>query len=147
MDQRRADISSHLMEAIEQSVAELFYTPCKNMHRHVGRHIDKLKCNELWPLAKLFRGTSIRTVLVRMTSVQDTLVNECCNICTFGTTTQSRGMAEKLREAKHNILSAKMGVCLDCVKTGRESRQAGECRTKHDNWSCDTSERAGQYAL
>lgn len=131
---RRAEVHLSLLNAIESPVTRCIeQLSCKNNLQVAGQYFHNLASCELFPLAKALREESISTILQRMPSFQEPTVTRCpereqCSSCQWN---QTLNFKNKMRSERKIISKIKVGVCLDCVKTGRESQRSDVCRVKH----------------
>ncbi len=130
---RKAEITLSLVDAIEGPIAGLMeHTPCASTSQLVGNYLNDLRSSHLWPLGKDLSQQSISTIFTQMLSVPEpkktTCGNEHCDSCPL---IQNLNFREMLRDKKEKISNNLGGLCLDCVKTARQSLEFQNCRLEH----------------
>lgn len=100
---------------------------------HLGKFMRELHRCGLWPLARVFRDTSIYDILAMFEAFdiqQNTLRAGPGCLCTIlSLPTCVRNLAKRPRETIR-------GLCLTCVKAGKFSARAGNCceKTTHSDF-------------
>lgn len=128
---RKAAIHSTIIEAVESPLVEVIKNAqCKSTLQLPAKYLISLQSSGLWPTAVVLRDTSIVTLLERMMSLREPEAAKCspqwCSYCLRG-----YNLREKLGDGRETILKTSIGVCLDYVKTSRESLRQNKCRIKH----------------
>jgi len=129
---RRAEVNMSLVNAIESPITSLFQeSSCTATFQLAGQYLDSLRSCQLWPVAIELRQASISVIFSRMLSLQEPAATSCglsyCS-CQYY---QDLNLREELRNEKENMSDTKTGLCLDCVKTEKESLRKNDCRIKH----------------
>lgn len=124
-----------LEEAIEASLPSLI--DCCTGASHTGLEcLRVLIRGGLWPLSKKLRQESIAAVVEKILVLEEPKRKVCaapyqCSFCNDKNCSVD-GFTGQLQDLKRSFSSIKIGLCLDCVRTGRRSFQAKECRIKHE---------------
>ena len=127
---RKVELSLTLMNAIESTITGLLQdSSCPRILSIVGQYLRDLQSNQLWPLAKVLQQANLALIFSRILSFQEPTVTSCSN--TFCRSCKDLNLTGKLSNEKEKILNIKVGLCLDCVKTGRQSLREQVCRIKH----------------
>ena len=130
---RKAEVIWSLVDAIESPIAGLMeHTPCTSTSQLVGKYLSDLKSFHLWPLGKELPQESISVIFTRILSLSEpektTCGKEHCGSCSL---VQNLNFREMLRNKKEKISNKLGGLCLDCVKTARQSLEEDGCRFEH----------------
>ncbi len=130
---RKAEVTLSLVGAIESPIASLMeHTPCTSTSQLIGKYLSDLKSYHLWPLGKELPQGSISVIFTRMLSIPEPKKTTCgkehCESCSL---VQNLNFREMLRDEKEKISIKLGGLCLDCVKTARQSLECEQCRFEH----------------
>ena len=129
---RRADINFELQNAVDSLIDGICSQHgCPSAVTLCGRYLRKLHHCGLWPFAKALHKSSLEAIFGRMLSFCEPDYPSCAKNCYSCPSPKSLNMKEKLRNEKDRISNQKIGICLDCVKTERDSLRKKECRIKH----------------
>lgn len=91
--------------------------------------VRALEQHQLWPIAKRLQECSLSTVLNRMRTFREpwnALERESVQLYKD----PYLNIRIKLSDFRVDLLSHKVGICLDCAHTNGESANRGECRLK-----------------
>ncbi|MCJ1397827.1 hypothetical protein MMC11_001023 [Xylographa trunciseda] len=132
-DARTAKFCTGLVNAICDSLG----TPvgrqremCSGVLHIVPAYISDLQSWQIWPPFAGLRDMSLNDTyekLLRIEPKKKHCGKGYCNFCDD----PKFSFAGHLRSWKESTFAPQFGICLDCVKTGRESLRKKECRVKH----------------
>jgi hypothetical protein len=99
-----------------------------------NNYLRKLADVELWPLLDSFKNISISTVSERASRMQELPSRGCGNLqCTNVCNRLFKPMVEQALKEQLNKVK---GLCIDCVKSGRDlefpNQTETKCRIEHD---------------
>ena len=131
-DARSANLRTDLVNAVGTAL----YTPlengcCTGGIKAVSEYLYRLREQNLWPLTDAFKEKSLLGIYDKLICVEPQRKKckvEYADCSCFNAEFTFSGV---LRDWKDTAFAAQFGVCLDCVKTGRESLRKKECRVEH----------------
>ena len=105
---------------------------CRCDDSNLARHLRSLQKSKLWALNEVLRHRKISEFFDYIDLYTD-MEPTTCEVLRCGSCEYWKGLRlrETPVEAMSRLIETKKGLCLDCVKTGTESRREGECRIKH----------------
>jgi hypothetical protein len=128
---RRLDIVIRVVEVLERAVSELFSAKAiSTSGSHSGSAwVRQLEEYQLWPIGTRVRYDSVSALLDRMKRFREPWsALESGNAQTYREPYYN--VRVKLSDLREELLSNRMGICLDCTQTNGESAVRGECRLK-----------------
>lgn len=144
MEHRRSEMYLNMSDAIEKPIEELLNlsheVSCPSIARFITQYLNEVRRRRIWPLAMMMQHFSASEICSHLQSVQTpTLVDCChrgCHQCRKpDIINAAANVKDRLRAAGKKIWGDdkvnRMGLCLDCVKSGRLSRSEGSCRIDH----------------
>jgi hypothetical protein len=130
-DARLGMIRTILAEAVERSIPQLAAFSCTGVTQSAIECFQVLREGGLWPLLETLRRENIAAAFKKIMMLEEPKRHFCTNTyCTF-CKDKRYSFRGKLWNWKEVFSSAKIGLCLDCVRTGRRSFRDKECRTQH----------------
>jgi len=132
-DARTANIRADLVNALCRSLGASVNCNkenCSGILYIVSEYIKELRRSQLWPLSDMYQDESLITTYQKLLDVEPKrkqCAGSYCRVCTGPMFT----FAGYLRDWKETVFTPQFGICLDCVKTGRESLRKKECRIRH----------------
>jgi hypothetical protein len=129
LEARRAEIVVEVAKAVETPISSAA-SACSTCSPVMVAYVKELRLRELWPPVEVLQLKSISGFLDRMAAIKEPARTSCptyyCSM--YG---ESYSFRVAMRDGRDGILGKRVGLCLDCVKTGRDSFYRSECRIKH----------------
>lgn len=104
---------------------------CDQSHEATGKYLYKLKRSGILPHEESFEQHSYSTIVDKALEFDRLLFEHCKSSYCGCHKLSGMNLMEELRQEMEKFRSLKIGVCLDCVKTGRTSKTEGRCRIYH----------------
>ncbi|MCJ1290939.1 hypothetical protein MMC34_002481 [Xylographa carneopallida] len=138
LEARAATLCAELVEAVEQPITEALASVtasrycCTSAQNEVMRYLSGLVIKKVFPVSIAVFNTGLSRVMGSVMEMTEPRRTDCgasrkCEYCSI----QVFSYTKAAWEWKEKVLSAKRGICLDCVRTGRESLRKKQCRIKH----------------
>lgn len=140
IEQRRSEMFQIVSDAIEKPMELAIGPTCRCLSLFIAHYLTELRRCQLWPLSTIIQHSSPQEILARMDSIRSSKLAAYgaskCPVC------RSEKMANAVAKVASNLRAARKrlrgedegyvtGLCLDCVKAGRQSHHAGSCSAKH----------------
>ncbi|MCJ1288264.1 hypothetical protein MMC26_007619 [Xylographa opegraphella] len=130
-DARLAKLRTDLVNAVGAAIYKPIATNiCSGNANAVSKYLKGLAAQRLWPLTNAFKDQSVLCVYNKLVSFEP-YWKRCgiASLCFCNNTSFIFGGI--LRDWKDTAFAPHFGICLDCVKTGRDSLRKKQCRVKH----------------
>ena len=121
------DLVFKVIHVVETAVEGLL--PSAITGDQVYQWVRALQEHQLWPIGKRVQECSLSYVLDRMRAFREpwyALQQENAQLYKE----PYLNVRTKLSDFRADLLSRKIGICLDCARTNGESATRGECRLK-----------------
>ncbi|KAL8826155.1 MAG: hypothetical protein Q9191_003979 [Dirinaria sp. TL-2023a] len=135
LDNMKDELHQKLINALETPL-KAFMTPgqCPASQRVVLQYLQNLHRSSLWPIGPLSRKASLSVILTRIEGLAEPNIQTCeigswCMVCQHNDTPKFK---EGILKTRQEILNARPRLCLDCLKSEKQTLREGKCRIKHE---------------
>jgi hypothetical protein len=139
---RKAELLIDVLKAVEAPIHEPLFK-CGAAAAGIVAYIQELSRRGLWPTPAGLQRMCVAHFIANMLEVEEPPRRMCetllCMYCRGGNGNGGNGNGGKskftfrgeLLAARDRVLRNRVGLCLDCVKTGKKSLRDKTCRVKH----------------
>ncbi|MCJ1432888.1 hypothetical protein MMC27_002246 [Xylographa pallens] len=137
---RAATLSTELVKAVEEPInaalsGSASTTCCTSAPDEAMLYLRGLVSKGVFPVALAITRVGLYSVVQNLSTLTEPKRKLCnnrfwCENCSGPPLSYTKGAWEWSNE----VMSTKRGICLDCVRTGRESYRRKQCRIKHAEW-------------
>lgn len=135
LDHMKDELHQKLINALEIPLkAFLTSRRCPASERVALQYLQNLHGSSLWPIGHLFQKASLSMILTRIQELAEPNIQKCeipnwCKVCQL---TSEPKFKEGLLKKTEEILNARPRLCLDCLKSEKQTLKEGKCRIKHE---------------
>lgn len=125
---RKLEIIRSLEKAIMRPLSQLIHPHCNSSEKATAQYLVNLKSCGILPYEKSFEQHSPSSIINKALYFPKCQSEKCER---YRCGCKAMSLRKEIRREVNNISNQNIGLCLDCVSTGRKSIAEGKCRILH----------------